>query len=183
MCSRKEIRFSFDFKEKPAAGNMENSTFSSASGGGGRGQCNSSRTLVSANPNVQTCLKAGHSSLAMMACSIGLFFCGKKKVSMSSQRALEVQWLWLRQLFLPCTLSSWTLGLPLALKAGHSSMAMMACSIGLFFCGKKKVSLSYQRALEVQWLWLRQLFLPCTLSSWTLGYDGHGRCRGFNLKF
>ena len=35
MCSRKEIRFSFDFKEKPAAGNMENSTFSSASGGGG----------------------------------------------------------------------------------------------------------------------------------------------------
>ena len=37
MCSRKEIRFSFDFKEKPAAGNMKNSTFSSASGGGGGG--------------------------------------------------------------------------------------------------------------------------------------------------
>ena len=117
MCSPRKFRFSFDFKEKRAAGNMENSTFSSASGGGGRGQCNSSCTMVSPNPNVQTCLKAGHSSLAMMACSIGLFFCGKKKVSQSSPRALEVQWLWPRQLFLPCSLSSSTLGLPLALKA------------------------------------------------------------------
>ena len=32
------------------------------------------------------------------------------------------------------------LGLPLALKAGHSSLAMMPCSVGLFFCGKKKFS-------------------------------------------
>ena len=89
--------------------------------------------------------------------------------ALSYQRALEVQWLWLLQLFLPCTLSSWTLGLPLALQAGHSSMAMMACSVGLFFCGKKKVSLSSQRALDVQWLQPRQLFLPCSLSSSTLG--------------
>jgi hypothetical protein len=48
-------------------------------------------------------------------------------------------------------------------------MAVMPCSILLFFCGKKKVSLSFPRALEVQWLWPRQLFLPCSLSSSTFG--------------
>jgi hypothetical protein len=80
--------------------------------------------------------------MAMMPFSVFLFFCGKKKVSLSSQRALDEQWLWSRQLFLPCSLSSWTLGLPFALKAGPSSMAMMPFSVFLFFCGKKKVSLS-----------------------------------------
>jgi len=63
----------------------------------------------------------------------------KIKVLLSSQRANEVQMLRPRHICVPCSLSSRTFGLPLALKAGPSSMAILACSVFLFFCCKKKL--------------------------------------------